>query len=58
MSRITYEDEEGKEVVVIVDYEACKFKTNKKCYNNYDWKKLGKVCHGCKEGDKWREQRQ
>jgi len=57
VSRVTYEDEKGIERVVIIDYKECRLKTNGKCYNNYDWRKLGKVCHGCKEGDNWRERR-
>ena len=57
MSRITFEEEDGKEVIVIIDYEECRYKTNGKCYCNADWKKLGKKCLGCEGGSKWKEQK-
>ena len=55
MSRITYVDENNKEVVVIINYEECRYKTNGICYNNYDMKLLGKKCIKCERGSKWRE---
>lgn len=54
MSRVTIEDELGRERVVIMDYEECRYKTNGKCYNNRNMKKLGKVCRGC---EKWKEEK-
>ena len=57
MSRVTYEDELGREVVVIVDYNECRYKTNGICYMNRDWRKLGKKCYGCKGGEEWKEQK-
>ena len=57
MSRVTFDDESGKEVIVIVDYEECKYKTNGKCYYNGEWKRLGKKCLGCEGGKIWKEQR-
>lgn len=50
MSRITFEDELGRERVVVMDYEECRYKTNGKCYNNREMKRLGKVCRGCESG--------
>ena len=57
MSRVTYENAEGKEILVIVNYEECRYKTNGICYSNRDWKRLGKKCLGCEGGKEWKEQR-
>lgn len=57
MSRVTYEKEDGREEIIIVDYSECRYKTNGTCYSNEDWKKLGKRCMGCEGGEKWKEQR-
>ena len=54
VSRVTFADELGRERVVIMDYEECRYKTNGKCYNNRNMKKLGKVCRGC---EKWKEEK-
>ena len=57
MSRVTYEKEDGREEIIIVDYNECRYKTNGTCYSNEDWKKLGKRCRGCEGGEKWKEQK-
>lgn len=57
MSRITVEDENGVEKIIIIDYEECRYKTNGTCYSNADWKKLGKKCLGCEGGKRWKERK-
>lgn len=57
MSRRTYFDEEDREIVVIIDYEECRYKTNGICYNNSDVKRLGKKCRGCEGGKRWKEKK-
>lgn len=57
MSRVTYEKEDGREEIIIVDYNECRYKTNGKCYSNSNWKQLGKRCMGCEGGNKWKEQK-
>ena len=57
MSRRTYRNERGEEIIKIIDYEECRHKTNGKCYNNRDWKRLGKKCYGCEGGSRWKEKK-
>ena len=57
MSRRTYFDARGEERAVIISYEECRYKTNGICYNNYEWRTLGKRCFGCEGGVKWKEKK-
>lgn len=45
MSRRTFIKEDETEIEIIESNEKCRYMVNGKCYNNKDYRTLGKVCH-------------
>lgn len=44
MSRVTYIEEDEEEKEIICNYEECRYKVNRRCYNNAEIETLGKKC--------------
>lgn len=45
MSRFIILEEDSSKREVVIDEKECRYKVNSMCFNNYDFKDLGKKCH-------------
>lgn len=59
MSRIVWYNDENRVTKEIIDRrDECRYKVNKRCYNNRSVKDLGKRCRKGKECEYYQEERE